>query len=77
MKYFNLDKIRFFKLKDNYPIINFRHHGINALVRNIFQLFVKKRNASALLFLYYLGFFTCACAAASLATGTLNGEQDT
>jgi hypothetical protein len=30
----------------------------------------------ALLF-YYLGFFTCAWAAASLAIGTLNGEQDT
>jgi hypothetical protein len=26
---------------------------------------------------YFLGFFTWAWAAASLATGTLNGEQDT
>ena len=30
-----------------------------------------------LLFNYYLGFLMLACAAASFAIGTLNGEQDT
>lgn len=40
--------------------------------------FVKPTDKSVGLYIMsYLLFLTCACAAASLATGTLKGEQET
>jgi hypothetical protein len=41
------------------------------------QFVIILRGFAFLLFYFFLGYLTAACAAASLASGTLNGEHDT
>ena len=48
---------------------------VNFIIQLAFR--VKKRSAFSQIKAYFLGFLIAACAAASLAIGTLNGEQDT
>ena len=54
--------------------------GIYYLSFMNFEGLIKQKRKTLVVFLFlfiYLLYFSAACAAASLAIGTLNGEQDT
>ena len=64
-----------------FVIINYFFLVVNSffkILKNIFGRALKPAPDKVYApFFYFLGFFIAACAAASLAIGTLNGEHDT